>query len=122
MEGEEKMRRDLGTSGWRLKSHLKGRRPDTVVVAACSPREHETTFKNVMKQAGKNPFLLQIANIREQVAWVTRDPSKATSKAAKCIKAALARVNTHVCVLQGLSVILLRRSWTCMTSLEAHKL
>ena len=66
-----------------------------VVVAACSPREHEETFRRVLSNAGLNPYLLQMVNVREHVAWVTEDPSAASAKAARLIRAALGRVALH---------------------------
>lgn len=63
-----------------------------VVIAACSPREHENTFKKVMQGAGLNPFLLQIANIRELCAWVIKDKAKATQHAKIMVRAAVRRV------------------------------
>jgi heterodisulfide reductase subunit A2 len=68
---------------------------DRVVVAACSPREHEGTFMQAMSRAGVNPYLLQMVNIREQVAWVTEDREKATDKAARYVTAAMHRVALH---------------------------
>ncbi|GAH15246.1 unnamed protein product, partial [marine sediment metagenome] len=66
-----------------------------VVVAACSPKEHELTFKKCLERAGLNPFLLQIANIREQCAWVIKDKVLATEKAKVMIRAAVERVIYH---------------------------
>jgi len=63
-----------------LKDHLIANRPDRVVVAACSPREYESTFMQILAEAGINPYYLQMVNIREQVAWVTPDPAQATRK------------------------------------------
>jgi heterodisulfide reductase subunit A2 len=71
-------------------------RPDRVVVAACSPRDHEETFRGVLSRAGMNPFLMQLANIREQAAWVTPDRGAATGKALQLVRAAVARVQQHV--------------------------
>ncbi|MFP3975321.1 MAG: CoB--CoM heterodisulfide reductase iron-sulfur subunit A family protein, partial [Dehalococcoidia bacterium] len=67
-----------------------------VVVAACSPKQHEVTFMNVCEGAGLNPQLFQLANIREQCAWVTPDKEEATDKAIKQIRAATSRVRYHV--------------------------
>ncbi|HBG07155.1 MAG: hypothetical protein A2075_08190 [Geobacteraceae bacterium GWC2_58_44] len=78
-----------------LEQELRDEKPDRVVVAACSPRDHEATFMRVMEQAGMNPYLMQMVNIREQIAWVTRDPERAVRKAALAIKAALLRVALH---------------------------
>ena len=52
-----------------------------VVVAACSPRMHEPTFRRTVAQAGLNPYLLQIANIREQCSWVHKDGNDEKAKA-----------------------------------------
>lgn len=66
-----------------------------VVVAGCSPKQHEVTFMNVCAQSGLNPQLFQLANIREQCAWVTPDGEEATNKAIKLIRAAISRVGYH---------------------------
>jgi heterodisulfide reductase subunit A len=71
---------------------LKDRRPDRVVVMACSPREHEETFRGVLAAAGMNAFLMQMVNVREHIAWVTTDPAAATDKAFFMTRAAVARV------------------------------
>ena len=70
-------------------------KPARVVVAACSPREHETTFRQLLRAADINPWYLQLVNVREQVAWVTEDPAAATAKAARLLHAALNRVQRH---------------------------
>jgi heterodisulfide reductase subunit A len=66
-----------------------------LVVAACSPKQHEATFMNVCTKAGINPQLFQLANIREQCAWVTPDGEAATDKAIRQIRAAISRVGYH---------------------------
>ena len=66
-----------------------------LVVAACSPKEHEKTFMTVCEQASLNPYLFQLANIREQCAWITDDKDEATAKAIRLIKAAIGRVRYH---------------------------
>lgn len=66
-----------------------------VVVASCSPLMHEITFRRAMAEAGGNPFLFQMANIREHVSWVTRDKAAATKKAEALIGAAVERVVLH---------------------------
>ncbi len=62
-----------------------------VVVAACSPREHEITFRKVLKESGLNPFTLCMANIREHCAWVGTDRQANTRKAKAAIQGAVAR-------------------------------
>lgn len=76
----------------RLADWLRRERPARLVVAACSPREHEATFRKLMAAAGLNPWLVQLVNVREQVAWVTADPAQATAKATRLLAAALQRV------------------------------
>jgi len=66
-----------------------------VVVAACSPTMHELTFRRVCQEAGINPYLLEIANIREQCSWVTEDKQMATDKAKALLSAAVKRVCYH---------------------------
>jgi len=71
---------------------LKAKHPDRVVVAACSPREYETLFRQILADAGINSYYLQMVNVREQIAWVTADPARATEKAITGLRAAMARV------------------------------
>jgi heterodisulfide reductase subunit A len=68
---------------------------DRVVVAACSPIMHERTFRNALKSAGLNQYLLEVANIREQCSWVHTDPVEATEKAKALVRAAIRRVELH---------------------------
>jgi len=75
-----------------LKQSIKQHGLTHLVVAACSPKQHEQTFMNVCTAAGLNPYLFQMTNIREQVAWVTQDKEEATDKAIREIAAAIARV------------------------------
>jgi heterodisulfide reductase subunit A-like polyferredoxin len=63
-----------------------------VVVASCSPRMHEPTFRRACSSVGLNPYLFEMANIREHCAWVTEDNQAATTKAQDLIKAAVSRV------------------------------
>jgi heterodisulfide reductase subunit A len=78
-----------------LEADLGQRRPERVVIAACSPREYERAFMQVLERAGMNPCFLQMANIREQVAWVTPDVDQATGKACAQIRGAVERVRLH---------------------------
>ncbi|MBN1271385.1 MAG: CoB--CoM heterodisulfide reductase iron-sulfur subunit A family protein [Candidatus Aminicenantes bacterium] len=66
-----------------------------VVIAACSPRDHEQTFMTVAERAGLNPYLVQLVNIREQCAWMIPDKEAATEKAIKYIRAGISRVSLH---------------------------
>ena len=83
-----------------------------IVVAACSPLMHEKTFRDVAVQGGLNPYLVNIANIREHCSWVTEDPDRATEKARALVAAAVAKVRflkplkqTHVIVNQSILVV-----------------
>ncbi len=60
-----------------------------VVVAACSPRMHELTFQEACLGAGLNPFLMQVANVREHVSWVTEEESDADAKALALVRGAI---------------------------------
>ncbi len=71
---------------------LTTEQPDRVVVAACSPRDHEATFRRCLAQGGMNPYLLQMVNIREQIAWVIEEPLRATEKAISALRGAVYRV------------------------------
>ena len=66
---------------------------DRVVVASCSPRLHEPTFRQMLQAAGLNPYLMEMANLREQCSWVHMDePDSATVKAIDLVKMAVSRV------------------------------
>jgi heterodisulfide reductase subunit A len=89
-------------SGQRLiREQILKERLTRVVVAACSPFMHERTFRKAIQAAGLNPFTLQIANIREQVSWVTLDRDAATGKGAALIAAAVRRVARNVPLAVG---------------------
>lgn len=65
---------------------------DRVVIGACSPRLHEPTFRHMLHQAGLNPYLIEMANIREQCSWVhVKEPGLATEKALDLVKMAVTR-------------------------------
>jgi heterodisulfide reductase subunit A len=63
-----------------------------VVVASCTPRTHEPIFRDTLRDAGLNPYLLEMANIRDQCSWVhSGQPGKATDKAVDLVRMAVAR-------------------------------
>jgi heterodisulfide reductase subunit A len=74
---------------------IKENQLNRVVVAACSPNMHERTFRNALRSAGLNQYLLEMANIREQCSWVHKDPVEATEKAKALVYAAVCRVELH---------------------------
>jgi len=82
---------------------------DRVVVAACSPHMHETTFRRVCSSAGLNPYLVEMANIREQCSWIHADREAATSKAVELIRFIVEKVK-HNRPLQPITVPVERRA------------
>ncbi|MFO8051210.1 MAG: CoB--CoM heterodisulfide reductase iron-sulfur subunit A family protein [Thermoplasmatota archaeon] len=64
-----------------------------IVVASCSPRMHEHTFRGVAKEGGLNPFTVEITNIREQCSWAHEDPGEATAKAKILVSSAVSKAN-----------------------------
>ncbi|RLI07073.1 disulfide reductase, partial [Candidatus Bathyarchaeota archaeon] len=75
-----------------LKEDIAAGRVDRVVIAACSPRLHEPTFRKALEEAGLNPYLLEFANIREHCSWVhAEEPEVATEKAKDLIRMAVAK-------------------------------
>lgn len=76
-----------------IKQDIEDMGLNRIVVASCSPRLHETTFRQMMRDAGLNPFLLEMANLREQCSWVhMHDPQAATRKAEDLARMAVSRV------------------------------
>ena len=78
-----------------IQKDIEEHKLDRVIVAACSPLMHEPTFRGAVEKAGMNRYFFEMANIREQVSWVTTDYDKATAKAWALINGAIARVKLH---------------------------
>ncbi len=79
--GQQEIRRVIGEKGL-----------NRVVVASCSPRLHEPTFRNCVEGAGLNKYLFEMANIREHCSWVhVQDRMSATQKAKDIVRTAVAR-------------------------------
>ncbi len=72
-----------------------------VVVCSCSPRMHEATFRKTAQSAGLNPYMVEIANIREQCSWVHKEMPIGTEKAIILGKAAVAKVNLNAPLTPG---------------------
>jgi heterodisulfide reductase subunit A len=71
---------------------IKEKKLNRVVAAACSPRHHEIPFREALREAGLNPYLLDMANIREQCTWVhAQEKAEATQKAKEIIAMSVAR-------------------------------
>jgi heterodisulfide reductase subunit A len=76
-----------------IRDHIRDDNLDAVVVAACSPAMHETTFRKAAESAGINPYQTEIANIREQSSWVHEQRREAaTNKAIETIQTMVAKV------------------------------
>ncbi len=76
-----------------------------VVVCSCSPRMHENTFRKTCEKAGLNPYLVEIANIREQCSWIHKDKAAATEKAIILGRAAIAKVQLNAPLHAGTSPV-----------------
>jgi heterodisulfide reductase subunit A len=83
---------------------IKDKGLNRVVVAACTPRTHESLFRQTLKSSGLNEYLVEMANIRNQDSWVhASDPAAATTKAKDLVRMAVARVSRQI-ALQQVSV------------------
>ncbi len=78
-----------------IEQDIKEHHLTRVVVAACSPHLHEKTFRGACSRAGLNPYLFEMASIREHVSWVTKDKIMATQKAKAIVDGAIRRVIHH---------------------------
>jgi hypothetical protein len=76
-----------------IKKDIKEQGLTRVVVASCSPLMHEGTFRKACEEAGLNPYLFQMANIREHCSWVHEDRQQATAKARQLVAGAVTRPN-----------------------------
>jgi heterodisulfide reductase subunit A-like polyferredoxin len=76
-----------------IKQDILDNRLDRVVIASCSPRLHEPTFKQMVQAVGLNPYMMEMANLREQCSWVhMNDFDNATRKAETLVDMAISRV------------------------------
>ena len=76
-----------------------------IVICSCSPRMHEATFRKTAASAGINPYMVEIANVREQCSWVHKDMPTGTAKAIILGKAAVAKVNLNAPLTPGESPV-----------------
>jgi heterodisulfide reductase subunit A len=76
----------------KIKEKIKEHKLNRVVVASCTPRTHEPLFRNTIREAGLNPYLFEMANIRDQCSWVhMAEPEKATVKSKDLLRMAIAK-------------------------------
>ncbi|WP_240608156.1 FAD-dependent oxidoreductase [Dehalogenimonas alkenigignens] len=81
-------------AGEKIKEAIIEHGLNRVVIAACTPRTHEGLFQDTLREAGLNPYLLEIANIRNQCSWVhMHQPAEATAKAKDIIRLAAVKVS-----------------------------
>ena len=88
-----------------IKNAIKEHKLTGIVVCSCSPRMHEATFRKTAAAAGLNPYMVEIANIREQCSWVHKDIPTGTEKAIILGKAAVAKVNLNTPLTPGESPV-----------------
>ena len=72
-----------------------------IVVCSCSPRMHEATFRKCAERYGLNPYMVEIANLREHCSWIHKDMQEATEKAVILARAAIAKVNLNAPLQAG---------------------
>ncbi len=88
-----------------IRQDIEAHNLDRVVIAACTPRMHEPTFRRTLESAGLNPYFLEMTNIREQVSWVHPAGEAATNKAMDLVAGAVERVHLHQALLPRKSPI-----------------
>ncbi len=80
----------------RIREKIKEHNLNRVVVASCTPRTHEPLFRDTIREAGLNPYLFEMANIRDQCSWVhMHEPEKATAKSKDLLRIAVAKVKLN---------------------------
>ena len=91
-----------------IKDAIRDYKLTGVVVCSCSPRMHENTFRKAAAAAGLNPYMVEIANIREQCSWIHKDMAEATEKAIILGRAAIAKVQLNAPLVAGESPVIKR--------------
>ena len=88
-----------------IQEAIKEHKLTGIVVCSCSPRMHEATFRKTAQQADINPYMVEIANIREQCSWVHKDIAIGTEKAIILGRAAIAKVHLNAPLTAGQSPV-----------------
>ena len=91
-----------------IKAAIKEHNLTGIVVGACSPRMHEATFRKAAEAAGLNPYMVEIANIREHCSWIHKDKDEATEKAIILVRTAIAKVKLNAPLTAGESPVVKR--------------
>ena len=88
-----------------IKQAIKEHKLTGLVVCSCSPRMHEATFRKTAAAAGINPYMVEIANSREQCSWIHKDMEEGTEKAIVLGRTAIAKVNLNAPLTPGESPV-----------------
>ncbi len=88
-----------------IRQAIKEHRLTGIVVCSCSPRMHEATFRKTAVSAGLNPYMVEIANIREQCSWIHKDIPEGTEKAIVLARAAVAKLHKNAPLTAGTSPV-----------------
>ena len=88
-----------------IKDAIKEHKLTGIVVCSCSPRMHEATFRKTAQAAGLNPYMVEIANIREQCSWIHKDMAEGTEKAIVLGRTAIAKFNLNAPLTPGESPV-----------------
>ncbi len=91
-----------------IKNAIKEHNLTGIVVGSCSPRMHEATFRKTAEAAGLNPYMVEIANIREHCSWIHKDKDEATEKALVLVRTAIAKVKLNAPLYAGESPVVKR--------------
>ena len=91
-----------------IKNAIKEHNLTAIVVGSCSPRMHEATFRKTAEAAGLNPYMVEIANIREHCSWIHKDIEEATEKAVVLVRTAIAKVKLNAPLMSGESPVVKR--------------
>lgn len=88
-----------------IKDTIKEYKLTGIVVCSCSPRMHENTFRKAAASVGLNPYMVEIANIREQCSWIHKDIEAGTEKAIILVRTAIAKVLLNAPLTAGSSPV-----------------
>ena len=91
-----------------IKQAIKEHNLTGIVIGACSPRMHEATFRKAAEAAGLNPYMVEVANIREHCSWIHKDIEEATEKAVILVRTAIAKVKLNAPLMAGESPVVKR--------------
>ncbi len=91
-----------------IKQAIKEYNLTGIVIGACSPRMHEATFRKAAEEAGLNPYMVEVANIREHCSWIHKDMEEGTEKAIILVRTAIAKVKLNAPLTAGESPVVKR--------------